>query len=76
MTRTIFTDETMELEVGYTPAKENEKAKLLLLLSPVDKNDIALFNQIELDEYDITEFISELEIFKDIISSQNKDLEK
>jgi hypothetical protein len=76
MVRTIFTDETMELEVGYTPANKNNKAKVLLLLSPVDKDDIALNNTMELEEYDVHELISQLEIMKDIISSQNKDLEK
>jgi hypothetical protein len=72
MVRTIFTDETMELEVGYRPAREFDEAKLLLILSPVDKNDIALNNEIVLDEYDIDELISQLELFKDIISSANE----
>jgi hypothetical protein len=73
MTRTIFTDETMELEVGYRPAEVNEKAKLLLLISPVDKNDIALNTEIVLDEYDISEIISQLEIMQDIIAEANKE---
>jgi hypothetical protein len=80
MTRTIFTDGTMELEVGYIPVVIspnservlNDKAKLLLLLSPVNKEDIALNNEIVLDEYDIDELISELQLFKDIIYEQNK----
>lgn len=84
MVRTIFTDEKMELEVGYIPVVKspnservlNNKARVLLMLSPVDKDDIALNTEIQLEEYDIVELISQLELFKDIISAQNKDLEK
>ena len=54
MVRTIFTDETMELEVGYIPSNENNKAKVLLLLSPVDKDDIALNNTMELEAVSYT----------------------
>jgi hypothetical protein len=75
MVRTIITDETMELEVGYIPVS-NKEAKVLLILSPVDKNDIALINEMELDAYDVDQLIEQLELFRDIINTQNKDLEK
>ena len=80
MVRTVITDETMELEVGYRPVVVspkservlNDKAKVLLLLSPVDINDIALFNEMELNEYDVDKLIEQLELFKDIIIEENE----
>ena len=72
MVKTIITDERMELEVGYIPANEKTQAKAMLILEPTDKNDIALFNEIELDEYDIDVLIEQLQLFRDIISEQNK----
>lgn len=79
MVRTIITDDTMELEVGYrpivvSPKSErvlNNEAKVLLLLSPVNKDDIALINEIELDEYDVDQLIEQLELFRDIIAEKN-----
>ena len=74
MVRTIFTDNVMELEVGYRPVEKNDTAKVLLILSPVNKEDIALNNEMELEEYDVDELIAQLEIMKDIISEQNEKL--
>jgi hypothetical protein len=80
MVRTVITDGTMELEVGYRPVVVspkservlNNEAKVLLLLSPVDITDIALINEMELDAYDVDRLIEQLELFRDIIAEENE----
>jgi len=80
MVRTIITDETMELEVGFRPVVVspntervlNAEAKVLLILSPVNKDDIAMNIEMELDAYDVDQLIEQLKLFGEIIVEQNE----
>lgn len=80
MVRKIITDETMELEVGFRPVvvspnterKLNTEAKVLLILSPVNKDDIAMNYEMELDAYDVEHLIEELQLYSEILEEQNK----
>lgn len=82
MVRTIITDEVMELEIGFKPVVVspnservlNAEAKVLLILSPVNKDDIAMNIEMELDAYDIDQLIEQLKLYGEIIEEQNQKL--
>ena len=60
MNKVIFTDETMELEVGYIAAEIGAPSKVMLWISPLHYNELA----IALDVSDIDILINQLQLFK------------
>jgi hypothetical protein len=66
MVKTIWRDETYQLEIGYSEKNETQKESMISL-STEHQQDWQMFTSIELNKTDVAILIEELKVWLDIL---------
>jgi hypothetical protein len=68
MIKTIWQDETYQLEIGYSEKSEKQKKSMISLIID-EQEDRQNFAMIQLDKTDVAILIEELKIWLDILKN-------